>query len=151
MRNLLRIIAVILMFSACQSKNRSKEIASYEYEKATVELNNMLKEKVGEWIEKNKTCYGIVVMSNTDGKIVNAKPVKAKVVFIQSDKIKMKALEEVSLAPKEGCSKMGLSKGETWWEEEGDLFLNREDAVGYIKALIAKQKVNTGSKFTIDR
>ncbi len=57
---------------------------------------------------------------------------KAKVTTILSDSIKMKALEAVSLAEVKGCTKMGLAKGETWWETEGDLFKTREEALKWL-------------------
>ena len=61
------------------------------------------------------------------------KPVKAKVIAINNNEIKMKSLENVSLMEVQGCSKMGLSKGETWLEADGDLFKTKEEALAYLK------------------
>jgi nuclear transport factor 2 (NTF2) superfamily protein len=46
----------------------------------------------------------------------------------------MKTIESVSLLPGERCDKMGLAYGDTWWEEEGDIFRTREEAEAYILA-----------------
>lgn len=82
--------------------------------------------------EKDVECYGIVVGYFADGSTLG-KSVKCRVVAIKPDKIKMKTIESVSLLPGEGCDKMGLSYGDTWWEEEGDIFRTREEAEAYIR------------------
>jgi hypothetical protein len=45
----------------------------------------------------------------------------------------MKALEKINIGPKEGCSEMGISKGETWMEKDGELFQTKDEAVTYLK------------------
>ena len=68
-------------------------------------------------------------MTDKNENPISVKEIKALVVIIQKDKIKMKALEDISMAPKIDCSKMGISKGQTWWELEGDLFQTKEEAI----------------------
>lgn len=95
-------------------------------------LNPDLDAKLGSWLKKDVECYGIVVGYFADGSTLG-KSVKCRVVAIKPDKIKMKTIESVSLLPGEGCDKMGLAYGDTWWEEEGDIFRTREEAETYIR------------------
>lgn len=135
MKNLISIfvIATIFTFSACNTKNKSAEIAGYNYQEKSTELNKELQAKVGDWVEKGTVCYGVVVAVDASGTPQHGKPVKAKVVRISNDEIKMKALEKISIGPKEGCSEMGISRGETWQEKEGDLFKTEDEAIAYLK------------------
>ncbi|MGV8095890.1 MAG: hypothetical protein AB2L24_28905 [Mangrovibacterium sp.] len=126
------IIILATALSACQSGDRSKELGQYSYEDDDQILNESLKAKVGGWIEEGVTCYGILILQDENGLPKKLKEVKAKVVLLQSDKIKMKSLENITLAPVEGCNKLGIRKGETWWETEGDLFQSKEEAVSFI-------------------
>ena len=63
MKKHLSLIAVLalLLATACNSNKKSSEVASYTYEEEKVELNDKLTTKVGDWIEKDVVCYGIVV------------------------------------------------------------------------------------------
>ena len=135
MKKHLSLIAVLalLLATACNSNKKSSEVASYTYEEEKVELNDKLTTKVGDWIEKDVVCYGIVVSVDEKGTPMFGKPVKAKVIAINNNEIKMKSLENVSLMEVQGCSKMGLSKGETWLEADGDLFKTKEEALAYLK------------------
>ncbi len=100
--------------------------------KSDAKLNPDLEAKLGSWLKKDVECYGIVVGYFADGSTLG-KSVKCRVVAIKPDKIKMKTIESVSLLPGEGCDKMGLAYGDTWWEEEGDIFRTREEAETFIR------------------
>lgn len=144
------LLALIFVgLTSCTNKNKSKEIASYSYSSET-KLNKILDDKIGSWIDKGTVCYGVLVMNNENGDVVNCKPIKAKVILITEDGIKMKALESVSLAPKEGCSKLGLDKGDTWWEKEGDLFREESEAIAFLKMLPKAKATKRTKHFTID-
>jgi len=152
MKQLSKIIwGIILLvgFTACGSRDKSKSIENYKTQDSVVKLNEVLQKSVGSWIEEGKECYGIVQLIDKEGNILSMKEIKAVVLIIQNDKIKMKSLEEVSLAPKAGCSKMGIAKGETWWEEEA-LFQTREEAIAYEKSVQIKHKSPASAKFTVD-
>lgn len=145
--------ALLLIFLStlisCKQKNKSKEIASYEYSSQVV-LNAKLQERLGDWVEENQTCYGLVISSFSNQKIALAKPVKAKVITITADAIKMKALETVNVGVSEkakACGKLQIEKGQTWWEEDGDLFKTLEEAQTYANKLNSKAATH---KFTID-
>jgi hypothetical protein len=90
--------------------------------------------KVGNWVKEGMTCYGIIILADKDGAAKKVKEIEAMVVSIQPDRIKMKATEDVILAPVEGCTKIGMKKGETWDETEGDLFQTRDEAIKFIDA-----------------
>ncbi len=149
MRNLFILIAIlgIITTVGCNSKKNSKEVASYKYDEEKVEMSNELKGKVPDWVTEGKICYGLIVQVDGNKTPMFGKPIKAKVIQIKEDAIVMKALETVSLVEVESCSKMGLSKGDTWDEEDGDLFLTRKDA---INALKAKKLYKNDDRVTVD-
>ena len=150
MKNKLFLLALSqLAFFSCNNKNRSEEIASYSYS-ADVKLNQVLYDRIGSWIKEGIECYSFVVMYDDNGHIVGAKPIKAKALVITEKAIKMKALETVSLAPKIGCTKLGLEKGDTWWENKGDLFQTKEEALAYLKETIESQEIKTDGLFTVE-
>jgi hypothetical protein len=136
MRNLFMfsLIAFALLAGSCADKNSSQKVSASENNQSLIsegELNKALQARL-DWVEKGTECYGIVVGYFSDGSTLG-KAVKCKVVAIKPDKIKMKTVESVSLLEGEGCDKMGLAYGDTWWEEEGDLFRTREEAEAKIK------------------
>lgn len=143
-------IGFIMILTNCGSRDQSKTTVQNNQDQSEVKLNDILQKKVGSWIKEGSECYGLIVMTDKDGKIHAIKELKAVALIIQSDKIKMKALEDVSLAPKAGCTKLGIAKGETWWEEEGDLFQTREEAIEFKKTVKIDKKSPVGAKFTID-
>ena len=143
-------IGFIIILTSCGSRNQSQATGLAVSEQSEVKLNDVLQKKVGSWIKEGIECYGLIVMIDKDGKVHSAKEIKAVVLIIQSDKIKMKALEEANLAPKAGCKKMTMAKGETWWEVEGDLFQTREEAIEFKKTIKIDKKSPAGAKFTID-
>lgn len=104
---------------------------SKESDKA--EPNGKLKEKVGSWVKEGLVCYGLVVATNKDGREVYARPVKARIIKIEDDRIKMETLEDINLGEKGGCSKMNFTSGSTWWETAGEIFKDRQDAIEYLK------------------
>lgn len=140
-------ILVILFLFSCNSQKKSNEVASYKYEEEKVEMSNELKSKTPDWVVEGKICYGLVVQIDKDKKSIKGKVIKAKVIQIQQDAIKMKALESVNLIEVEECTKMGLAKGETWNEKDGDLFLTKQDAINALKAM---NLYKTSDKATID-
>ncbi len=138
---------LVLFLSSCNSSKKSDEVASYSYTEEKVEMSAELKAKMPEWVEEGKICYGLVVQVTEDDKPVKGKAIKAKVVQIGKDAVKMKALESVSLAEVEGCTKMGISKGETWDENDGDFFLTREEAISKLKEM---KVYHNSDKVTVD-
>ncbi len=140
------ILALVFLFS-CNSQKKSKEVASYKYNEEKIEMSSEFKSKVPDWVIEGKVCYGLIVQIDKDKNPIFGKPIKAKVVQMNKYAIKMKALESVSLIEVEGCTKMGLSKGDTWDEEDGDLFLTKQDA---INALIANKLYRDNDKVTVD-
>lgn len=110
-------------------------------------MSDELKAKIPDWVEEGKVCYGLVVQINDKEQPVKGKPVKAKVVQIGEHWVKMKALETVSLVEYEGCNQMGLTKGQTWDEDEGDLYLTLQDAIDALKEM---NLYKIGDKVTVD-
>ncbi len=134
------VLMLAFMLFACNSKRRSQEVAGYQYTPKSTELNQQLQAKVGNWIKEGTVCYGLIVVIENE-KLRFGKPVKARVLKISGDNIKMKALEKVSVgAAEKGCSKMGISKGETWLEKDGELFQTKEEAIKYLTKLLSKKQ-----------
>lgn len=140
------LLTTLSLFS-CNSSDKSKEVSSYSYEEINVEMSDELKNKIPGWVEEGKICYGVVVQINEKNEPLKGKPIKAKVVSIGKNAIKMKAVETVRLVEVEGCSKMGISKGETWDEREGDLYLSLEEAIAALKEM---NIYASGDKVTVD-
>ncbi|MCY1719149.1 hypothetical protein OU798_02280 [Prolixibacteraceae bacterium Z1-6] len=149
MKNQILIVSFVLalFLSGCNSSKKTDEVASYSYEEEKVEMSAELKAKMPDWVEEGKICYGLVVQITEDNVPVKGKAIKAKVVQIGEDAVKMKALETVSLMEVEGCSKMGISKGETWDENDGDFYLTREEAINRLKEM---KVYKDSGKVTVD-
>jgi hypothetical protein len=136
---LLSIVAIcmIILTSACsgnRSNNNQNSSSVQEGKKSEAVLNEKLQQKLGNWIAEGKECYGIVMTTPDSEGHATGKPVKCKVIDIKPDRIKVKATESVKLMESKGCDKLGISYGETWWEEDGDLFLTREEAQALLKS-----------------
>jgi len=127
------ILAVIMMLSACNSSNKSSPETTYEYVEEKYELNDMLKQKIGDWAEEGVVCYGLIVLKHEDGTLDYGVPVKSKILRIKSDSIKMKSLEKINLGDNSSCSQMGISYGQKWWESEGDIFKTKEEAEAFLE------------------
>lgn len=136
MKNLVSILIVasIVTFLSCNTKNKSAEIATYKYKEQPVETNKELQRKIGDWLKNGIECYGLVVAVNSNNIPERGKPVKAKVLRIADNEIKMEAMEDVNIAPSVDCPPIGITTGEIWLEKEGELFKSKEDAVAYLKA-----------------
>lgn len=145
------VLLILCMCSlfACKQKRNNEDIANYTYN-PEIKLNDTLQNRVGDWITEEMECYGLVVAKFSNNQITVAKPVKAKVLIIRSDMIKMKALETVNVGinkKMKACGKLQIEKGETWWEKEGDLFRTKKEASTYANKLNDSAKSH---KFTID-
>ncbi len=125
----------VFLLSGCNSEGKSEKEVTYDYEESNVELNADLKAKIGDWIKQGVECYGVLVAIDTDGLPQVGMPIKAKVIRIKKDQIKMKSLENVNFGPQKGCTKMGIASGETWWEKDGDLFQTKEEAETFLRQL----------------
>jgi hypothetical protein len=132
--SLFSLLIFLFLATSCTNTGRDQKVTASESTvaiKSDAKLNPDLEAKLGSWLKKDVECYGIIVGYFADGSTLG-KSVKCRVVAIKPDKIKMKTIESVSLLPGEGCDKMGLAYGDTWWEEEGDIFRTREEAEKYI-------------------
>lgn len=140
-------IFTLILHIGCTSQKKTKEIESYTYEEEKIEMSDEFKALVPDWVKEGETCYGLVVQLDSNNNPVKGKPVKAKIVQINAHSIKMKALESVSLKETVVCTKMGIAKGMTWDEVQGDFYLTKQDA---INALIEQGIYKITDKVTID-
>ena len=132
--NFYLIFFSVLILLGCSSSKKTDEIAYYQYtEKLPDEFNGEWQSLIGDWLEKGVECYGLVVAINANNVPQRGKPVKAKVLRISKKEIKMRALEDVSMAQIKGCTNLGILKGETWKEKEAELFKTKEEALDYLQ------------------
>lgn len=129
----LTVFIFVLIFFGCSNKKRASEVANYTYTEKTTEVKSSTLKIAGDWVKEGAECYGLLVAVDKEGRQIHGKPIKAKVIKISENEIKMKALETVSLAEVKGCTKMGLAKGDSWDEKEGDLFQTKEEALAFLK------------------
>lgn len=151
--NYLFVLVISIVFSSCgtspKPKTASSGQASQVQAEEKVQLNEVLQKKVGSWAKEGAECYGLVLLIRKNKTVEVGKSVKTKITQIQSDSIKVKLLEDVSLAKTKDCNKLGMSTGQTWWEKEGDLFLTREEADKYLKDKGWAYKDKTAGKFKV--
>jgi hypothetical protein len=132
--NLLALLIILPILSCNQTKppDATKGTAYTFKSDSLIQLNDKINSRIGSWVEKGVECYGIVIVNFPDGRTIG-KSVKCKVISIKPDRIKMKTIESVSLMESEGCNKLGLAYGDTWWETEGDLYKTKEEADNYLR------------------
>lgn len=134
MKQLILIIAGVLLFffmPGCGQSDKSKILEQYKYEPKE-DSNEMIQKKIGSWVKEGIACYGIVIVDDRNGFPLRIKVVHAKVISIQSDKIKMRSLENIDMSPVEGCDKFTLKEGDDWNETEGDLFQTKLEAIKFV-------------------
>jgi hypothetical protein len=133
----LSLLAIIFFFlCSCGTKPNPKAGKQEEATEAETEvkLNEVLQKRVGSWAKEGAECYGLVLLLRKNKSVEHGKSVKSVIVRMKIDSLKVKVLEDVTLAKTKECNKMGMSVGDTWWEREGDLFLTREEADNFLKA-----------------
>jgi hypothetical protein len=121
------IFSLLMVLASCTGKNKDAGVI-YEYIEEIPQLSEALQERIGSWAEEGAACYGILALIDGDGAIQEGSVIKAKLIRFNGDSVKMKSMVNIKLREVEGCDKMGISKGETWWETEGDIFLTEEEA-----------------------
>ncbi len=126
-------ILLLLNMMGCGQRNKSKILEQYKNESKS-DTNEQIKRKLDSWVKEGAICYGIVMVRDGNGLPKRLREVKAKISSIQSDKIKMEALEEINMAQIKGCIKVSIKEGENWDETDGELFKTREQAIQYIDA-----------------
>lgn len=89
--------------------------------------------QVPEWVTRGADCFGIVFFTFPDGTTLG-QSIKTKVLLVDEGQVRLRAMESVNLAAREGCGALGVNYGDTWWETEpGDLFETREKADQFLK------------------
>lgn len=138
MKNLPTLIAfaAMILVVSC-SGNKDPEVV-YEYQEKTYELSDELQEKIGSWAEEGMSCYGILALVDKEGVIQEGSVIKARILRFNGDSVKMRSLESKQLREVEGCDQMGISRGETWWETEGDIFRTEEEAQARLDEALSK-------------
>ena len=129
---ILTVLVATLTISNCSNKSESKSTSERETDFNSNSSSSTNKDSIGTWAQKGVECYGIIIANQQNNKTIG-KSVKCKIIAISEGKIKLKALENVNLSKSNGCNKLGVSYGYTWWETEGDLYRTREEADQLLK------------------
>ena len=135
----LTLIAVMGLMISCSGNKEPKEV--YEYVEKVPELSAELKEKIGDWAAEGAECYGILALIDGQGVIQEGAVIQARILRFRGDSVKMKSLTSLQLREVEGCTQMGISKGDTWWETEGDIFKTEEEAQSSLDERLGKPTV----------
>lgn len=125
------LLLALFLFS-CTGKNKEPEVV-YQYEEKTNQLSPELREKIGDWAEEGSDCFGILALIDGDGVMQEGAVIKARILRFKGDSVKMKSLESIQLREVEGCTQMGIGRGDTWWETEGDVYQSAEEAQAHLE------------------
>jgi hypothetical protein len=131
---MLNFVAFVLLANllGCGQADKTKILEQYKYEEAGIVSDEINQKQAKAWVKEGITCYGIVVVFDNNKIPIRVKEVRAKVIGIQSDKVRMRSLENIKMAPVKGCNKFSISAGEDWDEVDDELFQTKEEAVGFI-------------------
>ncbi|MDT8430753.1 MAG: hypothetical protein RQ746_04385 [Bacteroidales bacterium] len=138
MKNLPTLIAFVAMILVVSCSGKKETDVVYEYQEKTYELSDELQEKIGFWAEEGMSCYGILALVDQDGVIQEGSVIKARILRFNGDSVKMRSLESKQLREVEGCDQMGISRGETWWETEGDIYRTEVEAQARLDEALSK-------------
>ncbi|MDF1572988.1 MAG: hypothetical protein P1P82_15375 [Bacteroidales bacterium] len=138
MKNLPTLIAFVAMILVVSCSGKKETDVVYEYQEKTYELSDELQEKIGFWAEEGMSCYGILALVDQDGVIQEGSVIKARILRFNGDSVKMRSLESKQLREVEGCDQMGISRGETWWETEGDIYRTKVEAQARLDEALSK-------------
>lgn len=137
MKYALFIIACILLIigtESCGNRDKSKNIASYAFNKDTSVVTAPVARKPEPWVKEGIACWGIVIVVDNAGKPLRMKEVHVKVKSIEPEGIKLEALEDINLGRTIECNKVNFKKGESWNEQHGDLFKTQKEAIQFINS-----------------
>lgn len=143
---LMAIFPFLFIFTGCGSRSsQSANNADRYYEQVlngtaakkdvekTSEKALASNKELESWAKEGVECYGIIVATDAQGKAQYGKPVKSKIILIENGRYKMKSLESVNIGAEKGCSKMNIPSGTTWWEEDGQLFQDKQGAIDFLE------------------
>lgn len=142
---------IFFIICSCGTKPKPKTGNQEQVPEAETEekLNETMQKRIGSWAKEGAECYGLVMLVRKNKSVEHGKSVKTVIIRIKSDSLKVKVLEDVTLAKTKECNKLGMSVGDTWWETDGDLFLTREEADNFLKAKGWEYKDKKKGRFKI--
>lgn len=124
---------LFLQFVGCGQTDKSKILAQYAYQDSLVVSDAIpTVSGPGDWLKKGIVCYGIAMVSNSQLKPIKVKEVRAKVVDLVPNGVKMASLETLFVSKEKPCSQYLIIEGEEWTEREGELFKTKEEAIKYM-------------------
>jgi hypothetical protein len=145
------LAAVSFLIGSCGTnpKPKSDKPEQFTETEAAAQLNESLQKRIGSWAKEGAECYGLVLLIRKNKIVEHGKSAKTVIIRIKSDSLKVKVLEDISLAKTKECNKLGVSVGDTWWEKEGDLFQTRQEADNFLKSKGWEYKDKRKGRFKI--
>jgi len=139
MKKTVAFISIVLIITSfgCKNENKNSSEGDYTYVEKSQKMSDALEKKIGSWAEQGSDCYGILALTDGQGMVQDGAVIKAKILMFKGDSVKMKSMVDIKLKEVEGCNKMGISKGQTWWETEGDIFRTEEEASEYLSTVLS--------------
>lgn len=132
-----RIVLMALIIITGCAGNKEPDVV-YEYVEKERRLSPELEEQIGSWAGEGMDCYGILALVDREGVMHEGAVIEARILRFNGDSVKMRSLESRKLREVEGCDKMGISRGDTWWETEGDIFRTAEEAEAKLKKALSE-------------
>lgn len=138
MKIIVFFLSSIFLFASCGDKNVSKKTVNdlqFYIDRNAGRKKNKNQDKFPDWVKVGAEGYGIaIIVSNVPGEDVNVGvPIKCRIVDEKKDGFKCLTLEDVPFYGRVGCDKLGIHKGEMWWETEGELYKTKEEAIDTLK------------------
>ncbi len=128
MKTAIKLFAFVLLIATASCSGKKNSDVVYDYKEKKYELSDELKAQIGDWAEEGMDCYGILALVDKNGVIQEGSVIQARILRFNGDSVKMRSLETRNLKEVEGCDKMGISRGDTWWETAGDIYQTEEEA-----------------------
>lgn len=125
-------IFLLLTIFGCGQQDKTKVLEQYNFDESVPVSTELTGKKLEPWVQEGVTCFGILVVLDQNKKPTRIREFMAKIVRLDSTRIKMRSLENVTYKSVKCHIVYGIRKGEFWDEKEGEVFKTREEAISYI-------------------
>lgn len=134
-------LIIHLSLGGCANKRKDSELAHYT-SSHDMSYRGKTEHGIGKWVKEGGECYGIVTVVNNNGAVVAGSPIKVKTIIILPNEIKLKALESIDFGKHSECDQMKVDQGDTWWEDDGELFQTKQEVFTYLEQKFNLKKSN---------
>lgn len=143
----LSIVLIIVIFG-CRNRPRIESPlvpANYFVLEEVTSLPDSVKNKFPDWVEPGVKCFGIVSLIDSLGEFDTfGFAVPCQVMSYHVNGVRCKVIRNVYPYESYGCQVIGIRKGETWMETDGDLFQTEKDALMALHKRMPKRRQTVG-------